>query len=316
MRSDTAARISAQHAMSGYFAKQLHRLLQVAQIARMEQPQVHLWLEIADVEHIQRIAMAAGLQQRFRDQSQALAIGDQPQLQFGAEGLQIDRQAQPLFPQCSLQPRAETTSVGVEHPATGVAILEFVTAFASAAFGRHHLQRHACNGLAGDALREDLAWREQRGSRVQLAVLHARDQAAAPTTADLGTQLWVGFADPRQRFEQHHVPQRLRHAQAQGARRCAIIGHQFAQRVDLAQDRLALFVHPQSHGGGLERFGVAVEKGGAEVFLEILHPAGNGRLRQLQGLGGKVGGLATNDRDEGVHIIDFHNRRSNGKIRH
>jgi hypothetical protein len=74
----------------------------------------------------------------------------------------------------------------------------------------------------------------------------------------------------------------LRHAQAQGAGRRAVVGYQFAQRVDLAQDRLALLVDPQAHGGGLERLGVAVEQGGAEVFLEVLHPAGDGRLRQLQ----------------------------------
>jgi len=88
------------------------------------------------------------------------------------------------------------------------------------------------------------------------------------------------------------------------------MSHQLAQRVDLAQDGLALLVHPQPHGGGFERFGVAVEQGGAQVLLEVLHPPGDGRLRQLQGFGGQVGGLATDDRHEGVHIIDFHQRGS------
>ncbi|MCY1449189.1 hypothetical protein D9M71_659130 [compost metagenome] len=109
----------------------------------------------------------------------------------------------------------------------------------------------------------------------------------------------------------------MRHAQAQGAGRRAVVGHQFAQRVDLAQDCLALFVHPQAHGGRLQWLGVAVEQGGAEVFLEVLHPAGDGRLGQLQGLGGEVGRLATDDRHEGVHVIDFHIRRSHiGAVGH
>ena len=68
--------------MSRDLTKKLHRLLQITQVARMEQPQIHLRLEIADIQYIQRIAVPAGLQQRLGNQSQALAIGDQPQLQL------------------------------------------------------------------------------------------------------------------------------------------------------------------------------------------------------------------------------------------
>ncbi|MCY1441304.1 hypothetical protein D9M71_576140 [compost metagenome] len=128
-----------------------------------------------------------------------------------------------------MQPSAETTAIRVQHPAAGVAVLEFVTALAGAALGRDHPQRHARDRLAGDPFGENLAWGEQRRRSVQLTIFHARDQAAAPAAGDLGAQLRVGLADLCQGVEQHNVAQRLRHTQAQGARWRAIVGYQFTQ---------------------------------------------------------------------------------------
>ena len=67
------------------------------------------------------------------------------------------------------------------------------------------------------------------------------------------------------------TPPRRYSAARPGAARhlCGVAGHQFAQAIHLAQHPPALFVDPQSAGGGFERLGIAVQQ---------CHPRDSSRL--------------------------------------
>ncbi|MNR18050.1 hypothetical protein D3C85_1347510 [compost metagenome] len=110
--------------------------------------------------------------------------------------------------------------------------------------------------------------------------------------------------------EQHHIANGLRNAQAQQPGRRRIGGHQLAQCIHFPQDQSALFIHPCPDQGGLEWLGVTVEQLHAQRLLKVLHAPGDGRLGQLQRLGGMADGLATNHFDKGIDIINFHLART------
>lgn len=134
---------------------------------------------------------------------------------------------------------------------------------------------------------------------------------ATPASADLRAQLRVLVGQPPKGIQQHHLADTLRHAQAQHATWCGVTGHQFAQAIHLAQHPPALFVDPQSAGGGFERLGIAVQQCHSEGLLQALHPPGDRRLGQAQALGGLAQGSVADHRDEGVDVIDFHGASTN-----
>lgn len=103
--------------------------MQVAEKARVEQPQVHHRFEVLERQHHQLFAVGAAFQQRSWHQAQPHAIGHQPELQFGAEGFQIDLHAQALIGQRPLQTCAKTAAVRVEHPALLVTICQLAGLF-------------------------------------------------------------------------------------------------------------------------------------------------------------------------------------------
>ncbi|MNG09679.1 hypothetical protein D3C84_931070 [compost metagenome] len=113
-----------------------------------------------------------------------------------------------------------------------------------------------------------------------------------------------------ERVEQHHVADGLRHPQAQQPGWWRVGGHQFAQRIHFPQDQAALFIHPRANQRGLERLGIAIEQLHTQGLLKVLHAPCDGRLGQLQRLGGMADGLATNHLDKGIDIINFHLART------
>ncbi|MNP05982.1 hypothetical protein D3C76_979480 [compost metagenome] len=271
----------------------------------MHQPQLDLRLEILQLQHPQRIAIAAAFEYRRRHQAQPPALGYQPELQFAAEGFQVHLQVQPLVGQRPLQPGAEAAAVRVEHPAMAIAIDQPRSLDIAVTRG-HHLQPHAAQRLGLQAVGEYLARREQRHGGIQLGILQARQQVRAPAGGHLRAQLGVIAGQPPQGIEQHHFADALRHAQAQQAAGRGVVGHQLTQGVDLAQHLAALLEDAQAHRCRFQRFGVAVEQLYPQRLFQALHPPGDGRLGQLQAFRRLAEGLAADYRDEGVDVVDFH----------
>ena len=140
----------------------------------------------------------------------------------------------------------------------------------------------------------------------QFAPFNLADQLAAPAGRDLGAQFRVLSAQQLQRVQQHYIADGLRHAQAQYAGGGCVGGYQLTQGIHLAQDQPALFIHAGTDQRRFEGLGVAVKQLHPQRLLEVLHAASNGRLGQLQRLGGMADGLATNHFDKGIDIVNFH----------
>src|SRR5690554_999830 len=161
-------------------AEQFHRALQIADKAWLDQPEIDQRLEVRHVDDVQLITVLAVVQQRLGHQPQTQAIGDQPKLQFGTEGFQVQLKRQPLLGQRPLQPGTKAAAVGVQHPALGVTVGQLALLALDTAPGRDDQQLHSRQGLALDTLGKHLAGRKQRTTGVQLADFDLAQQRAAP----------------------------------------------------------------------------------------------------------------------------------------
>ncbi len=126
--------------------------------------------------------------------------------------------------------------------------------------GDHHAEFHAPWGRGAEFFGEHLAWRKQHHCRVQFGILRRASKWLPQPVPTCARSSAVLVGQPPKGIQQHHLADTLRHAQAQHAAWCGVTGHQFTQAIHLAQHPPALFVDPQSAGGGFERLGIAVQQ--------------------------------------------------------
>ncbi len=199
------------------------------------QPEIDRRPEIADVDDLERRAQRARLDQRQGHQAEPEAVRHALQLHVAAEGVERDRERQPLRVERALQAGAKAAAVGIEHPAARVQLGEPVAALRAGAARGHHGQARGGQALARHVRRQGGVARHEHQRGVELAQRELVEQRAGPAGLDARRHRGPALAQHRDQFRQHQLADAVRDAEPERAGRRLGGAHHLAQRLHLAR---------------------------------------------------------------------------------